>query len=93
MSSKGNQQWYDVDVVVEMLIHETERGQRYAPEIGNLCVGFTNLTLEKLGEEIEDIREVWPFIFPKKTPTTDLLKMVKKKYPAYKDILALRESK
>jgi hypothetical protein len=84
--------WYDVDIVVELLIHETERGQRYAPEIGNLCVGFTTLTLDGLGQEIDDIRETWPFIFPKTTETKDILKIVKKKYPAYEEILALRDA-
>lgn len=87
MSPTKKQDWYDVDTVVELLIHETPRGERYAPEISNLCIGFTSFTLETLGDEIEDIRSVWPFIFPKATSTSDLLRIVKKKYPAYKDTL------
>ena len=86
-----NDQWYDVSIVVELLIHETPRGEKYAPEIGNLCIGFTSLTPEKLGEEIDDMRSCWPAVFPKTLTTKDLLNLVKKKYKGYKEILALRD--
>ena len=87
---KEKEQWYDVDVVVELLIHETPRGETYAPEIGNLCVGFTHLSPEKLGEEITDMRAHWPFIFPKTLSTEDLLKLVRKKYSSYEEIVTLQ---
>ena len=86
-------QWYNVDIVVEILINETPRGQRYAPEIGNLCIGFTKLTIDKLRDEIDDMRATWPFLFSKATSTKDLLKIVKKKYSAYQEIMSLREVK
>jgi len=83
--------WYNVETVVEMLIYETPRGEKYAPHIGNLCVGFTELTIDGLEEEIEDMRCVWPFVFPKTLQTKEVIKLIKKKYPAYREILALRE--
>ena len=76
---------------MEVLIHETPRGEKYAPEIGNLCIGFTSLSLEKLGDEIEDMRSHWPSVFPKDIPTKDILRLIKKKYPGYKELFVLRE--
>ena len=95
MTKKQNtsqKDWYDLNVVVEVLIHETLRGERYAPEIGNLCIGFTSLSLDKLGEEIEDMRRYWPAIFPKDTSTKDVLRLIKKKYLGYQETLALRDA-
>jgi len=89
--AKKQSDWYDVEIVVEILIHETPRGERCAPEIGNLCVGFTSLTLDKLEEEIEDLRMHWPRVFPKDLDTKELLRLIKKKYKPYEEILALRE--
>ena len=84
--------WYDLNVVAECLIHETPRGDSYEQEIGNLCIGFTSLSLDKLGEEIEDMRRYWPAIFPKDTSTKDVLRLIKKKYLGYQEILALRDA-
>ena len=95
MTKKQNtsqKDWYDLDVVVEVLIHETPQGEKYAPEIGNLCIGFTSLSLDKLGEEIEDMRRCWPAIFPKDTSTKDVLRLIKKKYLGYQETLALRDA-
>ena len=88
-NSKNKNEWYDVEVVVELLINETPRGEKYAPEIGNLCIGFTSLSLDKLGEEIDDMRVDWPFVFPKTVSTSEILKLIKKKYPAYEEILTV----
>ena len=90
-SAKNEERWYDVNVVVELLIHETQRGETYAPEIGNLSVGFSELTPEKLAEELEDMRTHWPSIFPKNLSTGEILTLIRKKYAAYEDILALRD--
>ena len=87
----NSDRWYDVSIVVELLIHETPRGEKYAPEIGNLCVGFTSLTLDRLGEEIDDVRLCWPVIFPKTLSTKELLQLVEKKYMGYEEMLALKE--
>jgi hypothetical protein len=89
--TQNTKDWYDVSIVVELLIHETPRGEKYAPEISNLCIGFTSLSLEKLGEEIDDMRAYWPAVFPREVSTNDLLKLVQSKYKGYKEILALRD--
>jgi len=80
-----------MNIVVELLVGETPRGEKFAPEIGNLCIGFTSLTLDELGKEIDDMRVDWPFVFPKTLPTKDILQLIRKKYDGYQDILALRE--
>jgi hypothetical protein len=90
VSSKKTDKWYDIDVVVELLIHETPRGKKYAPEIGNLCIGFSSLSLDSLENEIEDLRKDWPFVFPKTLGTNDILCVIKKKYVGYKELLALK---
>jgi hypothetical protein len=87
----SQQKWYNLGIVVEILIHETERGEKYAPEIGNLCVGFSSLTPEKLEEEINNLRSFWPFVFPKNISTKDILTMVKKRYPAYEELLVSKD--
>ena len=92
VSSKKTDKWYDIDVVVELLIHETPRGKKYAPEIGNLCIGFSSLSLDSLEDEIEDMRKDWPFVFPKTLGTSDILKVIKKKYTGYKELVALRDA-
>jgi len=92
-NSKKDNQWYDVGVVVELLINETPRGEKYAPEIGNLCIGFTSLSIDKLENEIEDMRADWPFVFPKTFSTGEILKLIKKKYPAYEEVLTADKSK
>ncbi len=91
MQTSSQGKWYDVETVVEMLIHETPRGQKYAPHIGNLCIGFTHLTLEKLEGELKDIRACWPFIFPATMSTQEVIRLIIKKYPAYRELLALRD--
>ena len=91
MSHTQSSQWYDINTVVEMLIHETPRGEKYAPHFGNLCIGFTHLTIDKLEEELKDIRTCWPFIFPATMSTSEVIRLVKKKYPAYQELLALRD--
>lgn len=91
MQTSSQEKWYDVETVVEMLIHETPRGQKYAPHIGNLCIGFTHLTIQKLEEELKDIRACWPFIFPATMSTQEVIRLIIKKYPAYRELLALRD--
>jgi hypothetical protein len=91
-NSKKKNQWYDVGVVVELLINETPRGEKYAPEIGNLCIGFTSLSIDKLEDEIEEMRTDWPFVFPRTVSTGEILKLIKKKYPAYEEILTVDQS-
>ena len=76
-----------------MLIHETPRGQKYAPHIGNLCIGFTELTLDKLEGELKEIRACWPFIFPATLSTQEVIKLIVKKYPAYQELMTLKEQK
>ena len=93
LKSAHGEQWYDVDVVVELLIHEMPRGERYAPEIGNLCVGFSRLSPEKLLQELTDMRAHWPFLFPKDFTTTEILRLIQKKYPAYQEIVTLQQIK
>lgn len=90
MSNTKTPQWYDVETVVEMLIHETPRGQKYAPNIGNLCIGFTHLTLEKLEGELKDIRACWPFIFPATMSTQEVIRLIQKMYPAYAELMELK---
>ncbi|HLD07735.1 MAG TPA: hypothetical protein VJB60_01595 [Candidatus Peribacterales bacterium] len=93
MQNSKTSEWYDVETVVEMLIHETPRGQKYAPHIGNLCIGFTELTLDKLEGELKEIRACWPFIFPATLSTQEVIKLIVKKYPAYQELMTLKEQK
>ncbi|HLC76419.1 MAG TPA: hypothetical protein VJB82_04875 [Candidatus Peribacterales bacterium] len=91
MSNTKTPEWYDVETVVEMLIHETPRGQKYAPHFGNLCIGFTHLTIDKLEEELKDIRTCWPFIFPATMGTQEVLRLIQKKYPVYSELMELKD--
>ena len=93
MQNSKTSEWYDVETVVEMLIHETPRGQKYAPHIGNLCIGFTELTLDKLEGELKEIRACCPFIFPATLSTQEVIKLIVKKYPAYQELMTLKEQK
>jgi hypothetical protein len=81
--------WYDVDVVVEVLIGEMPYGEHHAPEIANLSIGFSHLTAGKLFEELEDMRRYWPFIFPRDLATTEVLHIIDAKYPAYQELVEL----
>ena len=89
--NKPHEKTYDVNVIVELLIHETSQGRKYAPEIGNLCIGFTSLNSEALFGEIEDMRGYWPYLFPKALSTEKILQIVEKKYPAYEEVMVLKE--
>lgn len=82
--------WYDTNVITEILIQETPAGQKYAPYVSNLCVGFPRLTLEGLQQELDDLRVCWPFLFPKAVPTRALTLLVKEKYPKYRKSMELQ---
>lgn len=80
--------WYNVEIVVDLLIGELPRGHDHAAEIANLCVGFFRLTRELLWEELQDMRDHWPEIFPSKFSTSELLGLIEEKYPIYERMAA-----
>ncbi|MBT3835434.1 hypothetical protein HOF56_04285 [Candidatus Peribacteria bacterium] len=84
MQTKNTKEkWFDTNIVVEVLIGEVSSKPGDAPAIASLCIGFNSLSKEKLGEEINSLREWRPRIFPKSMSTEKILGIVEKKYPSY----------
>lgn len=84
--SPAKEKWFDTDIVVEVLIGEVSSKPGDAPAIASLCVGFHSLSKEKLGEEIEKLRDWKPRIFPKSISTEKILSIIEKKYQGYVNV-------
>ena len=80
---RDDRAWYLVDVVVDLLVHELPHGSDYEAYIANLCVGFRQMTRDLLLEELEDMRNCWPFVFPSTFSTGEILGLIEEKYHLY----------
>jgi hypothetical protein len=80
---RDDQTWYVVDTIVDLLVHELPHGHENEAYIANLCVGFQKLTRDLLFEELQDMRDCWPFVFPATFSTGEVLGLIEEKYHLY----------